>query len=111
MTARSQSTNMLENIQPVTISARAAEEIKKIMATKGIPADYSLRVGVRGGGCGATLIIGFDKQKETDLLYTISDIPVLIDKRHTMYLIGKEVDFLEGDESRGFLFRDDSQST
>lgn len=104
--------NMLENIQPVTISARAAEEIKKIMETKGIPADYFLRVGVRGGGCGATLVIGFDQRKDTDLFYTISNIPVLVDKRHTMFLIGKEVDFHEGDDSRGFFFREGgTQST
>jgi len=97
---------MFEHIQPVTISSRAAEEIRKIMQTKNIPADYGLRVGIRGaGGCGgATLIIGFDKQKETDLSYIIDEIPVYIDKRHTMYIIGKQVDFYEGEDSRGFMF-------
>lgn len=99
---------MFDNLQPVTISSRAASEIKKIMETKNIPKDYGLRVGVRGGGCGVTLIVGFDKKKEADMAYTIADIPVYIDKKHTMYLIGKEVDFYEGEESRGFLFRDQS---
>lgn len=99
---------MLENIQPVTISGRAVEEIKKIMTTKGIPADYGLRLGVRGGGCSATLIIGFDKKQDADLVYTISDIPVYVDKRHTLFLIGKEVDFFENEETRGFLFRNAS---
>jgi iron-sulfur cluster assembly protein len=95
---------MFDNIQPVTISSRAATEIKKIMATKNIPKDYGLRVGVRGGGCGVTLIIGFDKMKDSDMRYVISDIPVYIDKKHTMYLIGKEVDFHEGEDARGFMF-------
>ena len=95
---------MFDNVQPVTISSRAAAEIKKIMETKNIPSDYGLRVGVRGGGCGVTLIIGFDKMKESDMTYTISDIPVYIDKKHTMYLIGKEVDFHEGEDARGFMF-------
>ena len=95
---------MFDNVQPVTISSRAAAEIKKIMETKNIPSDYGLRVGVRGGGCGVTLIIGFDKMKDSDMTYTISDIPVYIDKKHTMYLIGKEVDFHEGEDARGFMF-------
>ena len=97
---------MFDQLQPVTISPRAAEEIRKIMTTKNIPEDYGLRVGVRGGGCGVSLIIGFDKKKDTDIAYTIDGIPVFIDKKHTMYIIGKEVDFFEGEDSRGFTFVD-----
>jgi iron-sulfur cluster assembly protein len=97
---------MFEQIQPVTISHRAAEEIRKIMTSKNIPADYGLRVGVRGGGCGVSLIIGFDKKNDSDLAYAIDDIPVYINKKHTMYIIGKEVDFYEGADSRGFMFVD-----
>ena len=98
---------MFDNLHPVTLSDRAVEEIRKIMTTKNIPADYGLRVGVKGGGCGGVaLMIGFDKQKATDLAYTVGDIPVYVDKKHTMYIIGKEVDFFEGDEARGFMFKD-----
>jgi len=98
---------MFNDIQPVTLSARAAEEVRKIMETKNIPAEYGLRVGIRGGGCGGvSLIIGFDKQKDTDLAYTIQGIPVYVDKKHTMYIIGKEVDFYESEETRGFMFVD-----
>jgi len=103
---------MFENVQPVTISPKAAEEIRKIMATKNIPKDYGLRVGVRGGGCGGvSLIIGFDKKKDSDLAYVISDIPVYVDKKHTMYLIGKQVDFHEGEEARGFMFTDPEKAS
>jgi len=98
---------MFNDIQPVTLSARAAQEVRKIMETKNIPAEYGLRVGIRGGGCGGvSLIIGFDKQKDTDLAYTIQGIPVYVDKKHTMYIIGKEVDFYEGEDARGFMFVD-----
>lgn len=97
---------MFNNIHPVSISDRAVEEIRKIMTTKNIPADYGLRVGVKGGGCGVSLIIGFDKKKDSDMAYTISGIPVYVDKKHTMYIIGKQVDFFEGEEARGFLFVD-----
>jgi iron-sulfur cluster assembly protein len=98
---------MFDSLKPVTISAKAAAEIRKIMQTKNIPADYALRVGVRGGGCaGITLMIGFDKPKSTDLAYDFEGIPVLVDKKHTMYIIGKQVDFYEGSDAKGFLFTD-----
>jgi iron-sulfur cluster assembly protein len=97
---------MFDNIHPVTISARAATEIRKIMDTKNIPQDYGLRVGVKGGGCGVALMIGFDRKKDSDMVYMISDIPVYVDKKHTMYIIGKQVDFYEGEEGRGFMFKD-----
>ncbi len=95
-------------LQPATLSTRAVEEIKLIMETKNIPENYFLRLAVQGGGgCGgAKLIIGFDKQRETDLKYKQGQLEVLIDKKHVMFLIGKEVDFYEGADARGFLFVD-----
>jgi len=101
---------MFESLQPVTISHRAAEEIRKIMQTKNIPPDYGLRLGVKGGGCGVSLLIGFDKKKESDLAYEINGIPVYVDKKHTMYIIGKEVDFYDGEAGRGFMIVDPRQS-
>ena len=97
---------MFDQVKPVTLTSKAAEEVKKIMQTKNIPSDYGLRVGVRGGGgCGgAKLIIGFDKQRPSDLTYVIDGIQVYVDKKHTMYVIGKEVDFYEGEDARGFMF-------
>lgn len=97
---------MFDQLQPVKLSQRAAEEVRKIMQTKNIPEGYGLRVGVRGGhGCGgAQLIIGFDKQKDSDLAYTIGDIPMYVDKKHTMYVIGKEVDWVESESEQGFTF-------
>ncbi|CAN5558768.1 hypothetical protein BH10BAC4_BH10BAC4_05720 [soil metagenome] len=99
---------MFDQVKPVTLSSKAAEEVTKIMQSKNIPSDYGLRIGIRGGsGCGgAKLIIGFDKQKPTDLAYEINGIPIYVDKKHTMYVIGKEVDFYEGEEARGFVFND-----
>jgi iron-sulfur cluster assembly protein len=96
---------MFEKIEPVGLTARAAEEVRKIMHTKNIPVGYGLRVGIRGGGCGGVaLMIGFDKEKPTDLTYTLKGITLHIDKKHTMYLIGKQVDFYEGADAKGFMF-------
>jgi iron-sulfur cluster assembly protein len=98
---------MFETLKPVSLSARAAEEVRKIMQTKNIPEGYGLRIGVKGGGCGGvSLVIGFDKPKTTDVVYHEEGIEMLIDKKHTMFVIGKEVDFYEGADARGFMFVD-----
>lgn len=91
---------------PVTISKKAIEEIKQIIDNKKVPVGYGLRIGVKGGGCGATLILGFDHKQENDIEYEIEEVPVYIQKRETMFVIGKEVDFYEGSDKRGFFFTD-----
>jgi iron-sulfur cluster assembly protein len=96
---------MFDTIQPITLTTRAAEEVLNIMQHKNIPKGYALRLGIKGGGCGGvSLIIGFDKQKPNDLSYSIDGVHILVDKKHTMYLIGKQVDFYEGADAKGFMF-------
>lgn len=93
------------NVKPVTINPKAAAEIREIIAKKKVPAGYGLRIGIKGAGCaGINYLLGFDRKKEDDIEYVIDDIQVFIQKRHTMYLIGLEVDFYEGADARGFTF-------
>ncbi|MEX1055493.1 MAG: iron-sulfur cluster assembly accessory protein [Rhodothermales bacterium] len=90
---------------PVKLSSRAVDEIKKIMATKDIPEGFSLRVGVRGGGCsGMSYILGFDKLREHDTTFDVEGITVYMDKRHGLYLMGTVVDYHDGLNARGFTF-------
>jgi len=75
------------------------------MASKEIPEDYSLRVGVRGGGCsGMSYILGFDRQREQDLEFEVDGIAVVMDKRHGLYLMGTTLDYHDGLDARGFTF-------
>ncbi len=93
------------DLKPVSISPKAAAEIRHIMAKKNVPEGYGLRIGIKGAGCaGISYLLGFDKKKEDDIEYLHDDITVYIEKRHTMYLIGLEVDFYEGADARGFTF-------
>lgn len=95
----------MTNLKPVTLSERAVQEVKHILDKKNIPKGYGLRIGTRGGGCGGmSFILGFDKPKEGDLTYEFEGIPVMVEKKQTMYLIGLEVDFYEGSDARGFTF-------
>lgn len=90
---------------PIQITPKALAEISHIMERKNIPQGYFLRVGMKGGGCsGTTFMLGFDTPKEKDDQFTIDKIPVLIDKKHTMYLLGLTIDFIDTDDSRGFVF-------
>lgn len=90
---------------PIGISGRAAEEIRKIMTTKEIPEGFSLRVGVRGGGCsGMSYILGFDRMRDHDTSFEIEGITVYMDKRHGLYLMGTVVDYHDGLNARGFTF-------
>lgn len=76
------------------------------MSHKNIPVGYGLRVGVKGGGCGVSFVLGFDKEKENDQSFVVDGITVYIQKREIMFLLGKEVDFYEGADARGFVFVD-----
>ena len=93
-------------LEPVTLTAKAIEEVKHIMANKNIPEGYGLRIGVKGGaGCsGMGYMLGFDKPKDGDISYVVEDITIHVEKKQTMYLVGLEVDFYEGADARGFTF-------
>jgi len=90
---------------PVKLSPRAADEIKKIKDSKDIPEGFSLRVGIRGGGCsGLSYILGFDKQRDNDLTYEVEEITVYMDKRFGFYLMGTTIDYVDSHNGRGFTF-------
>ncbi|WP_420454830.1 HesB/IscA family protein [Rubrivirga sp.] len=102
---------------PVRLSDRAASEVRRIVANKQIPAEYGLRVGVKGGGCsGMSYVLGFDKRRDHDLAFELDaddpagPITVFMDKRHGLYLMGTTVDYHDGLDARGFVF-DNPQAT
>ncbi len=89
----------------ITLTAGAAQEVKRIMAENKIPEGYKLRVGVTGGGCsGLSYALGFDQQKENDEVFTSNGVEILLDKRHAIYLSGTVVDYQDGLNGRGFTF-------
>lgn len=89
---------------PISITQRAQEEIKNIFQKKGIPQDYQLRVSVKGAGCGVSFKLGFDKKRENDDEFEVNGIHVLVRKHEMMFLIGKEIEFYDESDGRGFLF-------
>ena len=92
--------------QPITLTDGAITQIRRLMTEKSVPEGYGLRIGVKGGGCsGFSYQLGFDEKKEKDEEYDINGITVYMEKAHGIYLLGMEVDWLEGLSNRGFTFK------
>lgn len=90
---------------PVTLTAGAIAQLNRLRAEQQIPAHYGLRIGVKGGGCsGFSYLIGFDEQKERDTVFEFEGVRIYMDKAHSLYLLGMEIDWAEGLNNRGFVF-------
>ena len=46
----------------------------------------------------------FDVLKEKDQVFEIQNLKVYMEKAHSMYLLGMEIDWLDGLNNRGFTF-------
>jgi iron-sulfur cluster assembly protein len=92
---------------PITLTEKAASEIKRIMDDQKLEDGTRLRVGVTGGGCsGFSYALGFDKaiDEAKDSQYEQHGVDIVVDKKSALYLDGATVDFYEGLERRGFTF-------
>lgn len=96
----------------VTLTPRAAVEIKKIKQENSIPESHSLRLGVKGGGCsGLTYVLAFDEQpRERDTVYEREGITICIDVKSQFYLSGTTLDFSDGLNGHGFVFNNPQAS-
>ena len=90
-------------VSPVHIRPEARTQILDTLQTQKIPADYGLRVGVRGGGCGASWLLGFDLPGATDEVYMVDGVRVIIDKKHLLYVLDVTIGFDQADEGWGFV--------
>lgn len=91
--------------QPVQISTEAQNQIRNTFQAQKIPIDYGLRVGVRGGGCGTSWLLGFDTPGPSDEVYNVEGVRVIIDKKHLLYVIGVQVGFEMSKEGHGFTIK------
>lgn len=90
---------------PVSFTETALKELLKLKDQQEITEDFGLRVGVEGGGCsGMSYILGFDQKKDGDQEFMIEGIKVYMNNAHQMYLLGMQVDWQDGLNSRGFTF-------
>ena len=89
----------------VNITPTAAEKINEIRSAEGIESNMSLRLRVVGGGCaGFTHDLYFDEATEVDRHCQIGGVDVVVDEMSLMYLVGTEIDYVEGLQGAGFKF-------
>ncbi len=89
------------------LTDRAAKELKRLIAQRGLPASAVVRVGVAGGGCS-----GFEYRMDLaeqpvegeDLVSESHEVRVAMDRRSARFLDGTQIDFQEDLLKRGFVF-------
>lgn len=97
---------------PVSFTAGAVNEIKRLMQEPGFDPQLKLRVGVKGGGCsGMTYVLGFDAAQNGDFEFDYEGIPCIMSKSHEMYLYNMQIDWEDGLNSRGFTFNNPNASS
>ncbi len=85
----------MSNNSPVSFTDTARENLRSIIESGALSEPF-VRVGMRGGACGGTYVLGFDQKTDFDDQYLIADIPVVIDKRQMLFVVGTEIDFDPG---------------
>ncbi len=97
---------------PINLTDAALNEVKRLMAENGFDKGKILRVGVKGGGCsGLTYVLDFDNRKENDALYEKDGVNFIIDNSQSIYLLGMEIEWEGGLNSRGFTFKNPNASS
>lgn len=92
--------------EEITLTEKAANQVRKLKAENNIPDHHGLRLGVKGGGCsGMTYVLAFDeKPKENDKIMEQFGIQMFVDPKSLFFLSGTVLDFSDGLNGKGFVF-------
>jgi iron-sulfur cluster assembly protein len=88
----------------VTLTARAADKVRGLMAAEPAGEAEVLRIAIQGGGCsGFEYALGFDRAAQSgDHELAFHGVTVVVDPFSAPYLQGSTIDFLEGLQESGF---------
>ena len=90
---------------PVGLTAKAADKVKEIRTEENIEDTYALRLKVQGGGCsGFSYDLYFDLPQDIDHPFESHGVKLICDQMSLMYLMGTEIDYVEGLHGAGFKF-------
>lgn len=95
----------------IQLTEKATTKVREIMEREN-KNEWMLRMGVRGGGCsGFKYLLGFDNQKsEEDEVFAQDGITLVCDTRSYLYLNGTEIDYEDGLNGSGFVFKNPNAS-
>jgi iron-sulfur cluster assembly protein len=87
----------------ITLTDKAADKIRELLAGQEDASEQALRVAVRGGGCsGFQYALAFDRRKDDDHVFEDRGVAVIVDKTSMQFVFGSEVDYVEGLQGAGF---------
>ncbi len=91
----------------ITLTEKAASEVKRLVAAQHLPESTGLRVTVKGGGCaGFTYSVGLDHRLSAiDLVSEFHGARLIVDRKSLLYLKGTQVDYQDGLMGKGFIFQ------
>lgn len=91
----------------IQFTEKATNKIKEIAEGEGL--DLSIRLQVKGGGCGGMINdIMFDNIiSDMDEIITQDNIQIIVDQLSFCYLDGTTIDYLSGEFESGFKFISD----
>ena len=91
----------------VTLSDRAADEVRKFIAAEQVPVDTAgLRVSVLPGGCsGFKYSLNIEERAvEDDMTLDLNGVRVFVDGFSAQYLSGVTIDYVSSMQGSGFTF-------
>lgn len=87
----------------ITLTGKAVEKVGELLGGPGDAEGQALRVAVRGGGCsGFQYALAFDRAEDDDHVFEVDGVSVVVDKVSMQFVIGSEVDYVEGLQGAGF---------
>ncbi len=92
----------------ITVTEKAAKEIRRLQESDPASKDGYLRVMVVGGGCsGMSYKLGFESKtpEASDKMIDNEGVKIVIDQKSLLYLSGTELDFSDGLNGTGFTFQ------
>ena len=94
----------VETAQTITLTERAADKVRGLMAQEPAGEAEVLRVAIQGGGCGGfEYALGFDRgATNEDSEYDFYGVRVVVDPASARYLKGATIDFVESLQESGF---------
>lgn len=90
----------------ITLTQRAADEIKRIFTSENVPEGTCLRLGVKGGGCSGfsyTMDVASVPSAD-DEAFESNGVKLVCDPKSYLYLNGTELDFQAKMIGGGFVF-------
>ncbi len=98
--------------EEISITPKAAVQLKKLRADNNVPESHGLRLGVKGGGCsGLTYVLAFDeKPGEKDNIFELVGLKIFVDPKSLFHLSGTVLDYSDGLNGKGFVFNNPQAS-